>query len=225
VIKRLFGEHISSRHVRTQNRELSFRCIAYNLHRLINLLVIVTMVSTEPPDSYSLNTLSNEIYELYNTVISRITFVATLSLILSFIVTPQTLFMAAASAQSTTTTSTENTTGSAAATQQSISILDPGEINLEILRNSIISTLREPSTALAIKMAQLSSFNKTENINLETIRNNIISTLREPSTALAIKMAQLSSFNKTENITTLASIWGFPLVTIERYVSATRTDS
>jgi hypothetical protein len=48
VIKRLFGEHISSRHVRTQNRELSFRCIAYNLHRLTNLLVIVTMVSTEP---------------------------------------------------------------------------------------------------------------------------------------------------------------------------------
>lgn len=121
-------------------------------------------------------------------MISRITFVATLSLIMSFIVTPQTLFMAAASAQSTTTTSTENTTGSAA-TQQSIAILDPGEINLE------------------------------------TIRNNIISTLREPSTALAIKIAQLSSSNKTENIATLPYIWGFPLVTIERYVSATRTDS
>jgi hypothetical protein len=28
VIKRLFGEHITSRLVRTQNRELSFRCIA-----------------------------------------------------------------------------------------------------------------------------------------------------------------------------------------------------
>ena len=27
VIKRLFGEHITSRLVRTQNRELSFRCI------------------------------------------------------------------------------------------------------------------------------------------------------------------------------------------------------
>ena len=34
VIKRLFGEHITSRLVRTQNRELSFRCIAYNTHRL-----------------------------------------------------------------------------------------------------------------------------------------------------------------------------------------------
>lgn len=53
VIKRLFGEHISSRHVRTQNRELSFRCIAYNLHRLTNLLVIVTMVSTEPSKLFS----------------------------------------------------------------------------------------------------------------------------------------------------------------------------
>jgi hypothetical protein len=46
VIKRLFGEHItSSRLVRTQNRELSFRCIAYNMHRLTNL-IIVLMVST-----------------------------------------------------------------------------------------------------------------------------------------------------------------------------------
>ena len=33
VIKRLFGEHITSRLVRTQNRELSFRCIAYNTQR------------------------------------------------------------------------------------------------------------------------------------------------------------------------------------------------
>ena len=47
VIKRLFGEHITSRLVRTQNRELSLRCIAYNMHRLTNL-IIVLMVSTEP---------------------------------------------------------------------------------------------------------------------------------------------------------------------------------
>lgn len=47
VIKRLFGEHITSRLIRTQNRELTFRCIAYNAHRATNLLVIV-MVSTEP---------------------------------------------------------------------------------------------------------------------------------------------------------------------------------
>jgi hypothetical protein len=40
VIKRLFGEHITSRLVRTQNRELSFRCIAYNTHRLTNLTTI-----------------------------------------------------------------------------------------------------------------------------------------------------------------------------------------
>ena len=40
VIKRLFGEHITSRLVRTQNRELSFRCIAYNMHRLTNLTII-----------------------------------------------------------------------------------------------------------------------------------------------------------------------------------------
>jgi hypothetical protein len=46
VIKRLFGEHITSRLVKTQNRELSFRCIAYNTHRLTNLIII--LVSTEP---------------------------------------------------------------------------------------------------------------------------------------------------------------------------------
>ena len=47
VIKRLFGEHITSRLVKTQNRELSFRCIAYNMHRLTNLVMIL-VVSTEP---------------------------------------------------------------------------------------------------------------------------------------------------------------------------------
>jgi len=41
VIKRLFGEQITSRLVRTQNRELSFRCIAYNIHRLTNIVIIV----------------------------------------------------------------------------------------------------------------------------------------------------------------------------------------
>jgi hypothetical protein len=41
VIKRLFGEHItSSRLVKAQDRELSFRCIAYNIHRLTNLVII-----------------------------------------------------------------------------------------------------------------------------------------------------------------------------------------
>ena len=48
VIKRLFGEHIISRLVRTQNRELSFRCIAYNMHRMTNLLSLVMMISTKP---------------------------------------------------------------------------------------------------------------------------------------------------------------------------------
>ena len=40
VIKRLFGEHIQSRLTRMQNRELIFRCIAYNLHRLIKLAIV-----------------------------------------------------------------------------------------------------------------------------------------------------------------------------------------
>ena len=40
VIKRLFGEHISSKLIRMQNRELTFRCIAYNVHRILNLLLL-----------------------------------------------------------------------------------------------------------------------------------------------------------------------------------------
>ena len=41
IIKRLFGEHVTSRSVKTQNREWSFRCIAYNMHRLTNLIIII----------------------------------------------------------------------------------------------------------------------------------------------------------------------------------------
>ncbi len=46
VIKRLFVEHITSKFVRMQNRELTFRCIAHNTHRMVKLVVIV-MVSTQ----------------------------------------------------------------------------------------------------------------------------------------------------------------------------------
>ena len=53
VIKRLFGEHLMSRLTRTQNRELSFRCITYNMHRLTNLFTL--MFSTEPIDIKDLN--------------------------------------------------------------------------------------------------------------------------------------------------------------------------
>ena len=40
VIKRLFGEHISSRLIRIQHREVTFRCITYNFHRMLNLIII-----------------------------------------------------------------------------------------------------------------------------------------------------------------------------------------
>ncbi len=39
VIKRMFGEHITSRLVKMQNRELTFRVIAYNMHRLTVFMV------------------------------------------------------------------------------------------------------------------------------------------------------------------------------------------
>jgi Transposase DDE domain len=56
VIKRLFGEHITSRLIRMQNRELTLRCIAYNTHRFVKLIVIV-MVSTEPDKLLITNTI------------------------------------------------------------------------------------------------------------------------------------------------------------------------
>ena len=55
VIKRLFGECLISRLTRAQNRELSFRCIDYNMNRLTNL-VIMMMVSTEPMNMESTDT-------------------------------------------------------------------------------------------------------------------------------------------------------------------------
>ena len=53
VIKRLFGKDLMSRLTRLQNRELSFKCITYNMHRLINF-VILMMFSTKP-DKSSIN--------------------------------------------------------------------------------------------------------------------------------------------------------------------------
>ena len=43
VIKRMFGDYVTSRKIVTQNRELTYRIIAYNCHRIIqnNLLVLV----------------------------------------------------------------------------------------------------------------------------------------------------------------------------------------
>ena len=47
VIKRLFGEHISSRLIRMQNREVTFRCITYTLHRMLNLIIIKWILQSQ----------------------------------------------------------------------------------------------------------------------------------------------------------------------------------
>jgi len=52
VIKRLFGEYIILRLVRTQDRELSFRCIAYNTHRSTNLTIIRWFLQSQCVDIY-----------------------------------------------------------------------------------------------------------------------------------------------------------------------------
>jgi hypothetical protein len=47
VIKRLFGEHIASKLTRMQNRELAFRCIAYNVHRMVKLIVMTWFLQSQ----------------------------------------------------------------------------------------------------------------------------------------------------------------------------------
>ena len=58
VIKRLFGEHILSRLIRMQNRELTFRCITYNLHRMLNLIIIKWILQSH---SYPSNIYNKEV--------------------------------------------------------------------------------------------------------------------------------------------------------------------
>ena len=55
VIKRLFGEHISSRLIRMQNRELTFRCITYNLHRMLNLIIIKWILLSQKDSKMNFN--------------------------------------------------------------------------------------------------------------------------------------------------------------------------
>ena len=70
VIKRLFGEHLMSRSIRTQNRELSFRCITYNMHRLTDLIILM-MFSTKPSGSRFLNSI--DIDETFRYIFRSIT--------------------------------------------------------------------------------------------------------------------------------------------------------
>jgi hypothetical protein len=51
--------------------------------------------------------------------------------------------------------------------------------------------------------------------NLQVLQS-LITTLKNPTGELDIKMAQLATSNKSQDIATLAYIWGFPLVTMER---------
>jgi hypothetical protein len=51
--------------------------------------------------------------------------------------------------------------------------------------------------------------------NLQVLQS-LITALKNPTSKLDIKMAQLTTSNKSEDISTLAYIWGFPLVTMKR---------
>jgi hypothetical protein len=114
---------------------------------------------------------------LKGTLSTQIIFIGVLSLILSFIVSPTVMsdpLFNKASAQNATT---GNDTG--ASTQQNDTLTQPGEMDLNVLR--------ELATAI-----------------------------REPVSALEIKMAQLGTSNNPQDIATLAYIWGYPLISMER---------
>jgi hypothetical protein len=48
------------------------------------------------------------------------------------------------------------------------------------------------------------------------VLQNLVSTLKQPTGALDAKMAQITTSNNPADMATLAYIWGFPLVTMER---------
>ncbi len=53
VIKRMFGECVRSMKVKTKNREMAFRCIAYNMHRYVKLVVVIWFLHSPPYSYYS----------------------------------------------------------------------------------------------------------------------------------------------------------------------------
>ena len=58
VIKRLFGEHIASKLTRMQNRELAFRCIAYNVNRMVKLIVMTWFLQSQKNNIFIIDKLS-----------------------------------------------------------------------------------------------------------------------------------------------------------------------
>lgn len=55
MIKRLFGDHLTSVLVSMQNRRLPFRCVAYSMHRVTNLLLLWVTVPTQRMHQQGIN--------------------------------------------------------------------------------------------------------------------------------------------------------------------------
>jgi hypothetical protein len=103
-----------------------------------------------------------------NTITFAITYIGILGLILSFIAIPSisntfsiTTKTTAAFAQSSSSSST--TTTNATTTKNTSGLQEPGQPNLQTLKN-LIAALKIPSSELNIKMAQLTTSNKSEDI-------------------------------------------------------------
>jgi hypothetical protein len=70
-------------------------------------------------------------------------------------------------------------------------------------------------TALAQSVDNTTQSNQPGEIAIGALQD-LATTLKQPAGAMDVKMAQISSSNKPEDIATLAYIWGFPLITMER---------
>src|SRR5215218_5619648 len=79
----------------------------------------------------------------------------------------------------------------------------------------MISHIFPSVTASAQSVGNTTQSNQPGEIAIGALQD-LATTLKQPAGAMDVKMAQISSSNKPEDIATLAYIWGFPLITMER---------
>jgi DNA sulfur modification protein DndE len=94
-------------------------------------------------------------------------------------------------------------------------IATPLSISNAIFMTALAQQPANTENATAPSTQQNNSLTEPGEMDQGALRD-LATAIREPSSALKIKMAQLSTSNKTEDIATLAYIWGYPLISMER---------
>jgi hypothetical protein len=95
----------------------------------------------------------------------------------------------------------------------SLAVVPSISLSSKTTQLAFAQTTAAPLTATTAK--NTSKLQEPGQPNLESVKS-LITALKIPSSQLNIKMAQLAISNKPGDIATLAYIWGFPLVTMER---------